>query len=348
MIDTMKLLGVTVVLTVLIWTAADSLVNETALIAVAIEPVPADSDSELLLRLEPPNRSFELQLTGPRRAIEAIQSGTLPRLKVAVPENLKTRIGPASLPVDLESIKRQLSDASREYRRLSLLAIQPPDLPLVVDRRIRKDLAVTAERLTLSYEARPVIQPQKVTVILRESRLAELTASNQMQPIDISVDLERSLRERIPGEPVSVLVQLDSKPYGPDAELIPRAVEVIATLQTARTTAEITAVPIRVATSFSNLQRPVRAVTPDGNPLTLVTQRITVAGPTEDVGKLLRGETRAFGFVHLKDADFEQLGVVRSYMPEFQLPRGLELVGQPESVEFRLVDANDPSLRREG
>ncbi len=348
MIDTFKLLGVTVVLTLLIWTAADSMVNETASITIAIEPVPSEPNSDLIVSLDNPTRSFEIQITGPRRAIESVQTSKLMKFRVPVPENLKMQIGGASFPIEHDTLKRQLTEISRDYQRLTVVSVQPADLPLKVDRIVTKEIVLATDRLTLGYESKPVIQPSKVACKMRESRALELASTNQWNVLDVTAEVERQLRERLTGEPITIVVPLEAKQFGTDAEFSPRNVDVTATVQSARTTAEVPAVPIRLAMSFANLQRPIRAVTAEGAPLTLVTQTISVSGPTEEVGKLLRGESRAFGLVQLKDPDFEDLGVLRSFVPEFQLPKGLELNNQPDPVEFRLIESTKDTSPREG
>ncbi len=86
------------------------------------------------------------------------------------------------------------------------------------------------------------------------------------------------------------------------------------------------------------MPRAVRSVARDGTPLTLVTQTIEVAGPVESVNKLVTGETRAYGFIQLKQADLDQLGVVKAWMPEFRLPPGITLAQPPKPVEFQLQE----------
>jgi hypothetical protein len=106
-----------------------------------------------------------------------------------------------------------------------------------------------------------------------------------------------------------------------------------------RTTEEIPTVPIKLVVTFANLAKPYRAVARDGTTLTLVTQTVKVAGPTEDVSRLLRGETRAYGFIQLKEADLEVLGVFKAWTPAFHLPPNIELAEPPEPIEFKLIYA---------
>ena len=90
--------------------------------------------------------------------------------------------------------------------------------------------------------------------------------------------------------------------------------------------------------SFANLGKPYQAVGRDGTTLTLETQTIQVAGPTEDVARLQRGETRAYGFIQLKEADLEELGVFKAWTPDFHLPSNVVMAEPPEPIEFMLID----------
>jgi len=75
----------------------------------------------------------------------------------------------------------------------------------------------------------------------------------------------------------------------------------------------------------------------DGSPLSLVTQTVTVSGATEDVQRLVRGETRAYGVIQLKEDDLQQMGVLKVATPEYHLPKGVELAEEPSPIEFQLI-----------
>lgn len=335
MIEHIKLLGMTAVLTLLIWAGADSLVTETATIGVMLEPAPATPESEMLVRAETPAMLFELQLLGPRRTVEVAREQAPIRLRWPVADR---PTGKAAVTLDRDALEQQLASVSREFQKLSVSAVQPAELPLLVDHMVRRDVEVVAARLALTYEGRPRIEPATVAVRMRESKLTELEAVGQWQVLDVSGEFERLIREKPAGEAVTVLVPLDPRTYGPDAEFSPKAVEVTGAVQSARTQAEIPAVPIRLAMSFSTLRRGYQAVTGDGTELTLVTQTISVAGPAEEIARLVRGDTRAYGVIQLRDTDLAQLGVLRSFVPEFQLPRGVELTRKPDPIEFKLLE----------
>lgn len=335
MMEQIKLLSMTAILTLLIWAGADSLVTETATIGVTFEPAPATPESEMLVRAETPGMLFELQLHGPRRTVEVAREAAPIRLRWPVADR---PTGKAAVALDRDTLEQQLAAGSREFQKLSVGGVQPTELPLMVDHMVRREVEITAGRLALTYEGRPRIEPAKVAVRMRESKLKELEAAGQWQVLDVSSEFERLIREKPAGVAVTVVVPLDPRAYGPDAEFAPKAVEVTAAVQSTRTQAEIPAVPIRLAMSFSTLRRGYQAVTADGTELTLVTQTISVAGPAEEIGRLVRGDTRAYGVIQLRDTDLAQLGVLRSFEPEFQLPRGVELTRKPAPIEFKLVE----------
>ena len=97
--------------------------------------------------------------------------------------------------------------------------------------------------------------------------------------------------------------------------------------------------PILLAVSFANLERALRPVGRDGAPLALMTQTITVSGRQEHIRRLQQGETRAYGVIHLKQEDLEQVGELNLVTPEYQLPEGVSLAEMPPPVEFKLVAA---------
>ncbi len=333
--EQVKLLSMTAVLTVLTWAGANSLVNETGVVRVRFEVVPRES-SDMLVEIAPAAKSrlYEVHILGPRKAVEKVQTGE----PLLVPWRVAERaLGSAAVPLDRDALKRNLVDQRKVFRRLRVVSVEPDTLPIVVDRMVTHDLAITLSRLTLAYEDAPQLRRNTIVVHLRESVYRELTATGDRLQADLSGELERLLRSKSAGQRVTVSVPLNPLPFGRSAELVPDRIDVTATVMADRQTVEIATVPIKPVVSFANLAKSYVAVARDGTPLTLVTQSITVTGPTEEVEKLVRGDTRAYGFIQLKEADLEELGVYRARVPEFHLPPGIELAAQPQVVEFKLV-----------
>lgn len=343
--EQLKLLGMTIVLTVLIWASADSLVNEVVTVRVTFDVAPA-ANTNMLVQVNPDNQGqlYEMQVAGPRRAVDAVQDREPLRLRLYIPEH---PTGAFDEPLREDMLKRAMVEQWGEFHRLSVLSVRPPSLPVLVDHMLTRDVDITLNRLSLAYDVAPQLKRSNATVRIRESRLRELAPSGAVPPLDISTDLERQLRKRVAGEAERVSVALDARIYGPDATLTPDTVEVTATVKADRMTAQIPTVPIKPVISYENLGKPYLAVSQDGAPLTLVTQTIQVTGPTEDVAKLLSGETRAFGFIQLKQADLHELGVLKAWTPEFYLPPNVQLAQEPEPIEFKLIDASQAETRKD-
>jgi len=338
--EQIKLLSVSAVLTVLIWAGADSLVNETVTVRAAFEVAPL-ANTDMLVAVDPAVTSqlFEIQLAGPRRVVENIQILDEPLL---IRIRIGDRPGGSSLiTLDKDTVKRAMIEKWREIGKLSLLSVQPPALPVVVDHMISRQVDIVAKRLTLAYESAPQFKRNIATVRMRESRQQELTSSGQAADIDVSADLERLLRRRSPGIRTTVQLTLDSSSFGPNAVLTPDSIEVTATLKPDRNTVEIPTVPIKPAVSFANLSKSIHAVARDGTSLGLVTQTIKVTGPAENVAALLRGDTRAYGFIQFKEEDLADVGVYKAWTPDFILPPNIELAAPPVPIECKLVNVNN-------
>lgn len=335
--DQLRLLGMTAVLTLLIWASADSLVTETASVGITVRPVPKDHGSNLVIHTEPSGDRFDIQVSGPRRAVQAVQVRGSYLLRLPI-EDRPT--GEATILLDRFALKRELAQQWADFGNLTVVSVNPDTLSIIVDRVITKDIEIAAKRLTLTYDAEPQLLRTTATVDMRESFLQTLPAGQTLL-IEIGPDIERLLKDQPAGKSITVRVSLDSRRFGPDAEIKPNAIEVTATVRAQRSTEQIPTIPVLVAMSFANLEKRVTAVTREGNPLSLVTQTISVTGPTDEVMRLVRGETRAYGVIQLKEDDLQQLGVPKLAIPDYHLPRGLELAADPPPVEFQLIIVTD-------
>ena len=326
-----KLILTTVVLTVLIWVTADSLVSETVKVDVTFDLQPADGTTGMLVEAGPEGRSAEIEVAGPRRVVDSLD----PPLRVRLPvSDLPT--GSRALPLPLDVLQQKLTDQYSEFRKLRVVSITPARLPVEVDHQIERKFDVILRPLTLAYDVEPQVSRSAVLVRMRESVAQTLDAAGQPAEINIAGEFERLIEQQPAGRSVTLTVRLDNRLFGIGAELIPPTLDVTATLKAQRQTATIPTVPILLAVSFGNLERPYRAITPDGG--TLVTRSIRVTGPAEAVARLLRGETRAYGVIQLKEADLVASGTPRLATPEYNLPPGVELAEDPAPVEFRLIE----------
>lgn len=331
--EQIKLLSLTTVLTVLIWASADSLVNESVIIHVKLDMVPSASASNMLIELASDNLTYEVEISGPRGSVEAIQekSPLLVRYPMA---DLPT--GPATQTLSRAELKQRLVEQWSEFSKLTIVGVRPEMISIKIDHWVNKEVNLTMNRLTHTYEAEPQLQRSTIQVRMRESLLQQLPADQHLQ-LDIASDFERLIADYPAGENATITIPLHARSFGVDATLTPRMVEVSATIKPQYRVAEISTVPILVAVSFPNLEKPYRALTRDGAPLTLVTQTIKVTGPAEEVARLETGATRAFGVIHLKQTDLDQLNTLRLLTPEYYLPEGIKLSGPPTPIELQLT-----------
>jgi hypothetical protein len=316
------------------------LVNETATLNAVVVPFAADSSSKIIVASPPRQEEVELTISGPRRVVETVQTRGGLQIRVPIQEQ---PTGMASVALDENAVRRQLAERWSEFDRLRVLDLKPEEVAVVVDHLIARDVELVARKLTLAYEDEPQLQRAAVRLQLRESQAPELPAGEAMQ-VDISVEIERQLKERPFGRAHTLLVPLDARPFGPDAVFMPSTVEVTATVRSERRTQEVPTVPVLVAVSFGNLDKSISAVARDGTPLSLVTQTITVAGLPEAVDRLVRGETRAYGIIQLKEDDLRELGVVKLMKPEYHLPPGVELASEPAPIELKLIFASETEI----
>jgi hypothetical protein len=334
--DQVKLLSMTGLLTILVWAGADSLVNEVVSIRVSIQ-VDSASNPDMLVEVDPDtgSRWIDVQVSGPRKATAELREHEPLAAHLRLEEK---PTGTHTILLDREMLKRALREQWKAFDRMTVLSAEPPTIAVIVDHLITRELDITLNRLTLTYDQEPKPDHLFTTLVARESHLESLPNSDPDARIDISGDAEKQLRDKPRGQPATVTVLLDGRRYGPGAELSPDRISVEAVVKADRSEARIPTVPIKLVLSFANLPRAVRSVARDGTPLTLVTQTIEVAGPVDSVNRLVTGETRAYGFIQLKQADLDQLDVVKAWMPEFRLPPGITLSQPPKPVEFKLQE----------
>lgn len=330
--EQVKLLSMTTILTVLIWASADSLVNEAVTVSVSIELVP-DAGTKMLLAPQSPNESFEVQISGPRRIVEDVQANAPLHVRLRIPDY---PTGSAVIPLDRKRLKDAMAKQWNEFQKLTVVSIQPDRLEAVVDHWVTREVSILLRHPALAYDIEPQLSRTAVTVKLRDSRMRELPDGSTLQ-LDIGPEAERLLKEQPTGRRVTVPVALDGRVFGTDAVLSPNTIDVTATVKPQRTTAEIPTVPILFALSSANLEKPLRPVSRDGSPLSLVTRTITVTGPTEEVTKLQQGVTRVYGIIQLKEDDLSEVGVMKVMTPEFHLPTDIVLTSSPPRIEFKLI-----------
>lgn len=324
MVEQVKLLSMTAVLTVLVWATADRLVNETIEIQVICEFVPAAGAPDLMITQDRV-ASFTVAISGPRRSIDGVSRTKKVELQINDRPNGESTV----------NIKQLLDDQWREDSKLSVVSVTPPTAVVRVDHRTRAEVQVVLKPPRLQFEQPPRPDRTQVTVEMRESVYAPIRDAGRK--LQIEIDPDRAFRTQPAGRSLTVAVPItpDAETFGPDARFSPNEIRLTGTLAADRKTADIATCPIQLAVGFAHFGRRYR-VEDDRGPLTLVTRTITVTGPVEAVDRLLAGD-RPVGIIRLRAEDFDRAGVQRLFVPEFHLPPGVELAREPEPVALKLV-----------
>lgn len=333
----LRLFSMTALLTLVIWATADSLVSEVAFVDLTLRPVSTHPD--MLVQIDQAAGRFSLQVSGSRREVERVRSKGPLVLNLPVAEQPS---GTAIVPLDRNEVRRELAERWTEFERLSVVAVRPGIVPVNIDRFVSREIQLIVERGSFAFDVEPKLQRSTVTARVRESVLSSLPQGQPPQ-YNLTHELERALAEQPVGKNVTIAIPLDPRRFGVEAEFNPSVVEVTAVVKAERQTEQIPTVPVLLAMNFSNLGRPLQVAARDGTPLSLLTQTIRVRGLPVEVQKLVRGETRAYGIIHFKEDDLNQLNTVKPMTPEFHLPTGVELAHDPEPVELQLIPASTPS-----
>lgn len=332
--EQVKLLSMTAMLSLVIWLGADSLVNETVNLEVALTLKPESAESSMLVEPVSGRAIVELNVYGPRRIVEDLRQGGRLEATLRVSDR---PTGPASITLTPEAMSRELNIQIRDFSKLSIVTVRPQTLEARIDHLVEHEADIVLRNLTLPYETEPQVGPASVVANMRESRFQEWQAAGRAVELDLSSEVDRQFQERERGENHQVTIKLDPREFGPNATFKPATVQVTAVVQARRDLREIPTVPIMVAVSFDKLGRAFRPVATDGTPLELVTRTIVVEGPTDVVARLARGEIRAFGVIRLREEDLDDPDSVKVIKPEIFLPPGISQVGTVEPVELKLV-----------
>lgn len=321
-----KLLLMTLVLTVLIWATADSLVNEQINVKAELKLLP-ELGSSMLVEQPQDTGPLELELFGPRRVIDSLP----------IPLEIDIRLfsrAPGRYELDLREL---LLDRWDDYPRLAIGQVTPGKTLVVIDQLVEADVRLILVDEGGAYQVAPRLDRDTVKVRMRQSVLDD--KRERGETLSLEINAARSLRDQPTGKQVTVEVPISPDPaiFGTDCEVLTRTVRLSATLTSDRREGTISTCPIQVAVSFANFGKPFKLFDDKGEQVTLLTRTIRVEGPSQTVAALLAGD-RPVGIIRLKGADFDQPGVLRPFPIEFQLPQGVRFVpgSEPEPVRLRL------------
>lgn len=327
--EQLKLVSVTVVLTLLIWTTAHQLVSETAEIEVIIRPAPTGGGA-VRVETDPPGLDhFRLTVTGPKRVVDRVRdlvrARELPPLSVTVPDHLE---GPQT--VDMHEA---LSRAHDQLLGLRIDKVDPPEVKVIIDHLQTVTMPVHLDGGLLECDVPPQAEPAEVAVTLPSSVLDRLAVRR------VPLAVEGLLRDKPEGEPLEIPgVPLAAKLGGAQVSIDPPTVTVRATLRKRSKTGTIMAVPITIQASVETFNR-FRVETRDGR--TLISRAITVQGAPAVVDALVAGRTAVTGRIVVTGDTAAQAGQFIELQPVFDLPPEVRLGSPVAPVELRLAPLRD-------
>ncbi|MFH0980698.1 MAG: hypothetical protein V2A79_04060 [Planctomycetota bacterium] len=323
----LKLIAMSALLTALVWVSADQLLSESATFKILLEPFAAGGGAYSVRTPEGRPQTFQVTLHGPQKAVARFKEAG--PLSIPIPIDTHTT-GPVNVKV-LEALQK----GPPSFPGLTVEAVTPEYLQVIVDRDITVSLPVWVDKGTLDYDVDPSVEPDHAQVTISERRYDAVPEEKRR----LVLRAENLLKNKTKGELLNFAVPLEAKVDGVEVRVTPERVNLRATVRELSVTGTVAAVPIRF-TGSADLWNEYRIELRDRS--TLLTQPLTVKGPAEIVARLVAGDIKVTGLIVLSRDDTLAPGPYRAKKPVFVgLPPGIELVDPVAiaSVEFRLVRA---------
>ena len=318
-----QLIASTVVLTLLIWVAADQSLTDSAEIHITVVPVIREGTAMLVDLADPDDGDLTVRVVGPRKRLDDLGRFSDPiQLPIDVAETGEHRI----------ELRQRLAALREPFVGLTIDSVSPSTLRVIVDRYVNQSVPVELEQGSLGLEEVLRVEPATVTVRIRERHWREIAARS---PTFLIPSIEARLRGRPEGELIEEGVFLDSTLLGKPVDPTPNRVLVRGKLLRQLATESLPAVNVGFFFTRPQLFNDYMLDFPD--PDIVLTQTITVRGPRDSLDRLLRGDPRVVGIIMVTRDDIAAGEEFRTVVPTFHLPPEVELVDRPAPVEFRLL-----------
>jgi hypothetical protein len=317
-----KLIGLSSLLSVLIWAVADHSLTDNATLRVRLILTSGGGSDMHVSPLTDIREPFEVQVAGKKAIVS--------QLKAREPLTIRLPVSSrASGRYKLRLID-EFRGAETELSGVVIRSISPPDLDILVDRDKHVTLPVVVLPGTLDYEVPPSADPAQVQVTISELDYAQLDPADRRVVLDPDEHLRTAQRGKLLHAPVPLTPVVG----GFSVQLDPDFVTLRYKLKEELQQATISAVPIKFEASldiFNEFNVEVR----DAG--AILTRPVTIKGPADLVNRIESGEVKLRGLISLTAMDKADPGRWRYVVPRFDLPEGVELVGEPDRVEYRLV-----------
>ncbi len=339
-----RLLAITVGLTVLIWVFADQLLQESDVLQVKIVPVEGAGADVEVRPADPLASAFRVRVSGPRKVIAKTVPGRVytVELPIGAGDTGQFDVPGEHTVTELAQRLQRLSDPA--LAQLMIEEVQPDALRVILDRKVTVTMPVRiVDAHEFDFAVEPTIEPPEVAVTISEMALHGLGPDRPGIPPDrlfVGLAVSPFLSKYPKGDLFSRPVMLEPRVAGHKVELKPREVRLVAKLRERRKEATVPAVPIVFQASQAVFNR---YLIDRRDNYTVLTQPVVIRGAEDVVDSILSGQTRIFGTVFLTTPDAEDVGAFRLVSPEFTLPPGVTLAEPAAPVEFRLMPAKTPS-----
>lgn len=320
-----KLLMVTAVITLLVWFYAAQLdtTQESAPVLLTVVPPP---ESDLYVRADEgfPIR-VSVRLLGPNAAMRMLRSRLAGEpLAVRWPVPPETPTGRRRIRTTEILASHPLFDELG----LRVIGAVPEMITIDVDRYLRHTVTVQPKVNAYRVLGEPSADPPRVQLRLLESQWRNRLADLQTIPLL----LDPYLRNQPEGRPLEFDVPLPTLLEGLPVLPDPPHVRVRVVLKERTMERSLAPVVLKFAVS-PELWESYRIELPDKGALT---REVRVVGPEEIVARLEPQDLLGIIDVSLADARLQgEATIIRA--AHIVLPPGVELVGDPPEVEFRLV-----------
>jgi hypothetical protein len=317
----LRLIGLSSLLTILIWVVADNSLSETASLKVILKPVSGAGEAMRVALLDRAQSSFEVTVTGKKTAITGLKSRE--------PLNLAIQVANRDSGDYTLYLLDELVENTEELSEVMVQGVDPPSMRIQVDWDITVKMPVFLQRGTLRYDFLEV-DPKEVDVKISELAYNALNPADRRVVLKIDDYLETAPRGKLASDSVPITPLIGDIPVTVSPGFVNIQYNLVEQLQEL----VLPAVPIKIEATpdiFNEFDFDVKEAT------ALLTQSIKIKGPPKPIERIRAGEIRISGQISLSPADKAEPGRFRYATPKFNLPEGVELVSDAEQIEFRLI-----------
>jgi hypothetical protein len=333
-----RLIAITLGLTVLIWVFADQLLQDTDELLIRIVPVQGTGADVLVRPAAATAAPYHVRVSGSRKVIAKKVPGRVYTVELPITEDAPGQFETPGEYTLNNLAERLQSLGDPPLTNLVVESVEPQDLRVIVDREVKVSMPVRiVDAGSFDFAFEPTVEPAEVWVTISEIALRGLGDERPGITQDqrfVGLSVTRYLSKFPKGDLFSRPVMLEPRVAGVEVRLEPAEVRLVAKLHERRTEATVPAVPIVFHASQAVFNR---YLIDRRDNYTVLTQPVVIRGPEDAVKSILDGQTRIFGTVFLSTPEADDVGEFRLVTPEFSLPPGVTLAEQPAPVEFRLV-----------